>query len=257
MSKYSSLWSSDTLFPVACGSAGLMLSLYVFPGLQPTLSVIFPPLQAPCCPSCPKLCPHNTSSFPCLAPWMHAGDFLCGLFWQKLSEASWSFNGWVISDSVMLFLLLPEPNTQFLFPLNPSSLCNWYNCALLKLHMLLFRRLEFFFSHNTAMCLSSLRPNIDIFLTPLFWWKNIINLRRGGSEGAQWSVLRSRNTGDVGLSPGGVRNDIRRKNNCLLCEFTPCGNAWRGEQLMKKTKAEISETKGIYHGTVTQFKYIQ
>lgn len=42
---------------------------------------------------------------------MHSGHFLCGLFWQQLSELSQLFNGWVLPGSPVLFLLLPESGT--------------------------------------------------------------------------------------------------------------------------------------------------
>lgn len=139
----------------------------------------FSTVTSPPFPQLPRTCPHNTSSFPCLAPWMHAGEFLCGLFWQQLSEPSWSFNGWVISDSVMLFLLLSmwccfcycQSLTHGLsLPWTPPA-CLRDHCALLKLHILLLDDLNFFFNPNTAMCPSSLRPDIEKCLTPLFWKK--------------------------------------------------------------------------------------
>ena len=46
-----------------------------------------------------------------LRPQMHSGHFLCGLFWQQLSEPSQPFNGWVLPGSPVLFLLLPESGT--------------------------------------------------------------------------------------------------------------------------------------------------
>lgn len=82
----------------------------------------FPPLlQAPFAPATKN---HVLTPSPCalFRPEMHSGHFLCGLFWQQLSEPSRPFNGWLLAASLVLFVLLPEPGTLQL----PCSLQNWW-----------------------------------------------------------------------------------------------------------------------------------
>lgn len=82
------------------------LSSSLSPGLWPIPSVIFFHCYKPPYPQPAKtLSPLYLFTAP-LRPQMHSGHFLCGLFWQQLSEPSQPFNGWVLPGSPVFFLLL-------------------------------------------------------------------------------------------------------------------------------------------------------
>lgn len=109
------------------------LSSSVFPGLWPAPVSFFhcykPPLPQP-----PKTLSSLYLFIEPLPLQMHAGHFLCGLFWQQLSEPSQPFNGWVLPSSPVLFLLMPESGTLYTHSCS-SSVCIIDAQAAARLHM--------------------------------------------------------------------------------------------------------------------------